>query len=682
MSVLPDLLIDPHESLPQAARNATALADGLAEHLGRWAVQAGAMASDIALLARAARELAWGACDGHVCLPLEGVAGASAEAARRVLLASGAAAESGLRTLSATAYPLVIDGERLYLRYFFDLETRLAAALTRLTRLGTTGLPAPAVTTGASRQIDFGISSQRLGHLVSTSTAAGQMDTEQAVFERLRLVLDSRFPAPSPVPDAPPKADWQKLAVALALTRRLTIISGGPGTGKTTTVAALIACLLELEPDLRIALAAPTGKAAARMREALAARAHDLPAAVRAHLPTEAHTVHRLLGVTPTPGRFRHHADNPLALDLLVVDEASMLDLALAASLVDALPAHARLVLLGDKDQLAAVEAGAVFADLSGGWRFGAEEAQQLAALSDIPAETLQHGSGTHAALADSVVWLTESHRFRADSGIGRLAREINAGEGSAALGWLRTNTDPAVRWIEDADIQEADAAPNAAPAVALAAMENGYAAYFAALREEPAGETPAARTARIFAAFDRFRVLVAVHAGPRGLAAINAHLSQHARAVLGLTGSGPFWAGQPLIVLKNDPVTRLFNGDVGLCLPDVDGALRVYFPTADGTYRALPPQRLPERDIAFALTVHKSQGSEFAEVLLLLPARPVRVLSRELLYTAVTRAAQRVTLAGSAPVFTAACAARTERFSGLGGRLRDLAAHSLSNAP
>jgi exodeoxyribonuclease V alpha subunit len=669
MNAPPNFVIDPHESLPQAARNG--LADGLAAHLSRWAAQTGATADDVTLLARIARELALGACDGHVCLPLEGVAGTRASEARRVLLGCGAAMESGSRTLSATACPLVIDGERLYLRYFFDLETRLAAALTRLG----TALPAQPVGWESEAHPDERKQPARsAAKLQPSGCAAARLSqpTGLATFERLRPALDARFPIP-----ATPRADWQKLAAALALTRRLTIISGGPGTGKTTPVAALIACLLELDPDLRIALAAPTGKAAARMREALAARAHDLPAAVRAHLPSEAHTVHRLLGVTPTPGRFRHHADNPLALDLLIVDEASMLDLALAASLLDALPAHARLVLLGDKDQLAAVEAGAVFADLSGGWRFSADEAQQLAALSDIPAETLQRGSGTDAALVDCVIWLTESHRFRADSGIGRLAREINAGEGSAALGWLRANTDPAVRWIEDegegADTG-AEAPPNASPSpAALAAMETGYAAYFAALREAPAGETPQARAHRIFAAFDRFRVLVAVHEGPRGLTAINTHLSQHARAVLGITGSGPFWAGQPLIVLKNDPVTRLFNGDVGLCLPDADGStLRVYFPTADGTYRALPPQRLPERDTAFALTVHKSQGSEFAEVLLLLPARPVRVLSRELLYTAVTRAAQRVTIAGSAPVFTTACAARTERFSGLGARLRD----------
>jgi len=446
--------------------------------------------------------------------------------------------------------------------------------------------------------------------------------------------------------------------------RRLTVVSGGPGTGKTTAAAALIACLLELDPGTRIVLAAPTGKAAARMREALAARARDLPESVRARLPAEAHTVHRLLGVTPTPGRFRHHADNPLALDLLVVDEASMLDLALAAALVDALPAHARLVLLGDKDQLAAVEAGAVFADLSAGWRFTPATAARVAALTGAPVDALTQGSGADApaALPDCVVWLTESHRFRADSGIGRLARDINAGEGAAALDWLRAAADPAATWMEDA--------AEAPAAATLAALESGYAAYFAALRESPASETPEARAARVFKAFDRFRVLVAIHDGPRGLDAINALLTRRARAALGVDAeTGAFWPGRPVIVTRNDPITKLFNGDIGLVLPDPDGAPRVWFPAADATHRALPPRRLPEHDTAFALTVHKSQGSEFAEVFFLLPAKAVKVLSRELLYTAVTRAAQKVTIAGGSEVFAAGCGERSERFSGLGAR-------------
>ena len=624
MSELSSLLF----TVPPARAAREGLADGLAAQLGRWGERLGTVThpDDAAYLARVVRELVLAACDGHVCLPLAALPGGCADEVSRVLLASGTAVEAGKipHTLAATAFPLVIDNDRLYLRAFFDLECRLSRALSALA-----------------------------------------VPQEETALERSRAALEAVFTPRDGV-------DWQKVAVALAITRRLTLISGGPGTGKTTTVAALIACLIELEPDLRIALAAPTGKAAARLREALNERARGLPEAARARLPAEAHTLHRLLGATATPGRFRHHAANPLALDLLVVDEASMLDLALAASLFDALPSHARLVLLGDKDQLAAVEAGAVFADLSSGWRFRAQEAARLALLADVPKETLMQGAGSEAALLDSVVWLVHSHRFRADSGIGRLAREINAGEGAQSLAWLRNQTDPAVCWIEDEnDATSSDAPPSAA---ALAAMEAGYAAYFSALRESNVDEPLEARAARIFTAFEHFRVLVAVHRGARGLAAINARLEHYARAALGIdsAATGPFWPGRPVIVLENDPVTRLFNGDVGLCLPGCDGALTVVFPSHDGGIRAIPPRRLPEHDTAFALTVHKSQGSEFSEVLFLLPVQPMRVISRELLYTAVSRAACRVTIAGSGAVFEAGCAMRHERFSGLGKRLRN----------
>ena len=615
-------------SVPPARAANEGLAEGLAAQLGRWAERMGtAHPNDTACLTRVARELALAACNGNVCLPLTALASASFDEASRVLLASGMAAETSNtppHVLAATAFPLVIDGGRLYLRAFFDLESRLSRALNAM-------------------------------------SAPLADDALMAV--RQRAALNSVFPPRDGV-------NWQKVAVALALTRRLSIISGGPGTGKTTTVAALIACLLELEPDLRIALAAPTGKAATRLREALDARARDLPETVRARLPAEAHTIHRLLGATATPGRFRHHSANPLAIDLLVVDEASMLDLALAASLLDALPPHARLVLLGDKDQLAAVEAGAVFADLSSGWRFHAIEAARLAALADVPEAVLLQGTESEAALPNSVVWLLESHRFRADSGIGRLAREINAGEGAAALSWLKTGIDPDVSWIGDGTV-------NASPdthlsAAVLKAMEEGYAAYLSALRETSAGEPLETRAPSIFTAFERFRVLVAVREGQRGLAAVNAYLERHARAVLGIDPTATFWAGRPVIVLENDPVTRLFNGDIGLCLPGQDGALTVVFPVPGGGIRTVPPRRLPEHGSAFALTVHKSQGSEFSEVIFLLPTRHMRVLNRELLYTAVTRAAHRVTIAGSEAVFEAGCAARSVRFSGLLERLHN----------
>ena len=217
----------------------------------------------------------------------------------------------------------------------------------------------------------------------------------------------------------------------MALRNGLTVISGGPGTGKTTTVVNLLACLITQDPHSRIALAAPTGKAAARMTEAIRQRAEHLPEALREKLPTESFTIHRLLGANPGLGKFTHHAGNPLPIDALIVDEASMLDLALATRLLEAVPASARIILLGDKDQLSAVESGAVFAELCADPTLSEACRRDVADLCGYAPERIVPPAPVQpSALRDAAVWLTKNYRFGADSGIGRLAKYINEGQG------------------------------------------------------------------------------------------------------------------------------------------------------------------------------------------------------------------------------------------------------------
>ncbi len=473
---------------------------------------------------------------------------------------------------------------------------------------------------------------------------------------RLRQGLDRLFP---PMEDA--RTDWQRIAAATALLKRFCVISGGPGTGKTTTVIRILALLLEQAAGrrLHVALTAPTGKAAARMQEAIRQARDHLPvtSAIREAIPGEATTIHRLLGVRSGSVRFRHDRDNPLPVDLVVVDEASMVDMALMAKLVQALPAQARLILLGDKDQLASVEAGAVLGDICGdspGFSPAFRErlirvtGQDPVGRAEATSPPTVRPDG-RPAIRDAIVELRRSYRFGEQSGIGRLAMHVNRGEGREALALLERGDCEDVIW------RPLGSGRDLAAKLAEVAEELGASL---------AVDAPDVALTNL----GRYRLLCAHRAGPFGVETLNQRIEERLEARGPIRSRSPWYHGRPVLITANDYGLRLFNGDLGVTLsdPGSDGRLRVFFRTVEGGIRRLAPARLPEHETAYATTVHKSQGSEAESVLLVLPDEPSPVMTRELIYTGITRARSRVEIWGTASVFEAAVARRLQRSSGL----------------
>ena len=455
-----------------------------------------------------------------------------------------------------------------------------------------------------------------------------------------------------------PEVDWQAVAVATACDGRFTLISGGPGTGKTTTVTKLLALLVaQSEQPLLIRLAAPTGKAAARLTESIAKAKTDLAGQVNASwlagIPTQASTLHRLLGVIPSLPEFRHNGQNPLPLDVLVVDEASMIDLPMMARLLAALPPQARLILLGDKDQLASVEAGAVLGDICQFVAQGvsSQQAQQLQQRTGYELQNYVQPAGH--PLRDRLCLLRKSYRFAADSGIGKLAEAVNNGDVKAAHAvWAQDYRD--IRLHSDEQRLE----------MAISVAAKGYHAYLAKLAEPITSEN----AIDLLKAFNQIRLLCALHDGPWGINGINGMnqaIGQRLQAQGKLQMSGEWFAGRPVMIIENDYGLGLYNGDIGIAASDGE-RLRVWFVLPDGKAHGFLPSRLPAHDTAWAMTVHKSQGSEFTHTLLLLPPEVNPLLTRELLYTGITRAREQLDLFATPEVLALMVRKQTERYSGL----------------
>jgi exodeoxyribonuclease V alpha subunit len=518
--------------------------------------------------------------------------------------------------------PLILEGNRLYLSRFWFYETQVAQSI-----LGRLNNPLP---------IDQ---------------------------QRFLPCLRRLFPGVDKTSDSV----GQMIAVAIAASHRFSVISGGPGTGKTTTVVKLLSLLLSLAPDMRIQLAAPTGKAAMRLADSIQAQIENIfdsdlveDKAIRNLIPTEASTIHRLLGYGNQ--KFRHSRDHQLLVDCIVVDEASMIDLTLMHHLLDALPANTRVILLGDRDQLASVAAGNVLGDITGHGLSIGYTPSQIDFIDSIMTSLEPIEQPVEQPIANAIALLKHSYRFKSDSGIGQLAQLINQGSGQQAIDLLSAGGEH-LYWQQ-----------NIGKTLSDDTLDWIISQYKVVIQAEAVDKA--------LLAFERIRILCAIRSGPFGVTEMNRLITSRMLAqgwiMNGPHGSNPIsqsqndhHKGQPILITQNDYELNLFNGDVGMIWPDALGSLRAYFHSLDGGLRELNLHSLAEHVTAWAMTVHKSQGSEFDTVLLVLPCDETsHSLSRELLYTGATRARQHLYIQASAASIISSCHTMIRRHSGLPQKL------------
>ncbi len=462
------------------------------------------------------------------------------------------------------------------------------------------------------------------------------------------------------------KPDWQRIAVLTSVLQSVCIISGGPGTGKTSLIPKILAVLIKLfdfETN-RIYLAAPTGKAAARLVDAIQTAKLNLHYnnSIISAMPAEAFTIHRMLQPIPGSTSFKYNAERLLPADVVIVDEASMVDLPLMSKLIQALPLNTKVILIGDKDQLASVEAGAILGDICACGKvqvFSKTYSRLLETITQKKMPKTIETETSSSGLQDCIVILQKNYRFPSESGIGHLSRLITEGNDSGLIDFLKSEPHE-IKWHQEN--------MNSFFQILAEKIMIGYSDYLAAKDPLVALE-----------AFNRFRILCAVNFGPFGVKTINGFAEAILRdsgliafnpIVSGYENTDNYWyPGKPVMITANDYKLGLFNGDIGIVVNDLqlgNHESSVFFRGTDGNARRILPHQLPAHDTVFAMTVHKSQGSEFEEVMLLLPEMDYPVLTRELLYTAVTRARKKISIWGQANVLRSAVNRPVQRASGL----------------
>ena len=570
------------------------------------------------------RALSSAQSSGHSCLELSNEDQSLLEKCRLVYCATARLNQPP--NLADTPKPLVIEGSRLYLNRYWRYETRLV------------------------------------------KNVLGRASYQFACVENEAL-LDKYFPVNASDSDV----DWQRQAAKAASEQALTIITGGPGTGKTSTVLKVLALLQELNNgELAISLAAPTGKAAMRLQQSLleGKRSLALGDALLASIPEKVSTLHRLLGPINQSNQFRHNEQHPLNCDVLVIDESSMIDLAMMSKLLDALAPSARLILLGDKDQLASVESGAVLNDLCTSlprqtielkktWRFSGAIKDLAAAINSQQAE-------------QSWLLLNEQSIRPGDS----LPHQLTIKPATVTPSVIKS--DQQISLFDVPDVSDTSQPIISTEVTAMTRSETSinllkedwldqaYQQYQGYIKQVKADNNPHAA----LAAFSRFQVLCAVRQGEFGVEGVNWALEKRLYSSSKQTHL-PWYHGKPVMITRNDPSLGLFNGDIGICLNDDTSQLRVWFNDSKGHFRAVMPARLPQYETVYAMTIHKSQGSEFEHVMIVLPDKPLPILSSELLYTGVTRAKKHVDIASGELVFNYTVNQQVIRNSGIPAKIR-----------